>query len=236
MLDIGLLVFLGVILPILINVTTEHHFKWVKRYLRLAWTVVMIGFSLYLLKRPPVVGFAMNLHCKWPSWTGYLIFGVAGAALLAGYWWFTGRVLPPGSATPSADSDDDSQYKLLNLSPEDKATLDRLKAPLYKHKAALLDSPEYYKERVLKDKMRDLIDTLESQHGCLIDTDELKCLARPPLKVPVGDMDIAVTHKVVAEEMSKGRFWLVRDRHSKLRVPIVMFVSLTNHRPDPHQD
>jgi hypothetical protein len=241
MLDILAFLFLAVVLPLLINKTTEHHLQWIKpHHLRPIWTVVFVGFSLYLLHKPMVLEFAMQLHQRWEGWIGYLIFGLAGALLLSGYWWLTGKMLSPvpaavasGVNSSTSSDDDDSQFRILNLSPQQKAELDKLKGPLFRYKAALLDSPEYYEAKVAKDNYRNMLEALESEHRCLIDTVKLECLPKPPVDIAAGNLEIEVTEKVVADETSKGRFWIIREKRSKLRIPIVMFVSVTNRQKEP---
>src|ERR1041385_4388356 len=138
------------------------------------------------------------------------------------------------SASENLESslDDDSQYQLLNLSPEKKAEIDKLKSPLYQIKAKMLDSPEYYKLRVAKDNFRATVEQIEQQYRCLIDTATVTCLAKPPATITAQDIDINVSLKMVTPELSQNVFWVIRDG-IKLRVPIVLFVSLTNHYKEP---
>jgi hypothetical protein len=127
----------------------------------------------------------------------------------------------------------DSTFQLLNLSPKEQAELDRLRAPLFYYKAQLLDTPEYYKAKKAKDHYRDVVETIENRHGCLIDTTKIACLPKPPEVITRDDVDINVSVKAVAEEMSKVHFWVIRDGTTKLKVPTVIFVSLANRQKAP---
>src|SRR5271166_94919 len=96
MLDLLIFILGLVVVPVLINRTTETHLHWLKpQHLRPIWTVVFAIFSLYLLQKPTAQEFVMSLHQRWHGWIGYAVFGVAGAVLLAGYWWLTGVMLKP---------------------------------------------------------------------------------------------------------------------------------------------
>ncbi len=110
-----------------------------------------------------------------------------------------------------------------------------MKAGLFRYKASILDTPEYYKYKVSKDNFRNTIEDMEAKHGCLIDTDKVRCLPKPAVDyIAVADeIDIDVSAIVVADEISSSRFWVIHENRSKLRIPIAIFVSLTNHRKDP---
>jgi len=89
---------LTVLLPLLINKTTEHRLQWLKpEHLRPIWTVVFALFSSYLLQRQAVLEFVVNLHQKIGGW-GYPLAAVTGALLLSGYWWLTGVMLRPAQS------------------------------------------------------------------------------------------------------------------------------------------
>jgi hypothetical protein len=237
MLELVVFILLAVVLPMLVNKTTEHHLHWLKpHWLRPLWTMVFAILSLYLLQKPTVQEFVMNLHKRWPEWVGYLVFGLAGMILLSGYWWLTGKMLSP--PTSGADSsDEDSQYAILNLSPEEKAKIDGLKAPLFRFKAEILDRPEYYKLRAVKDEYRKFVESIEAEHQCLIDAEKIECLPKPPkdLKISNTDVDIDVPVRVITDAVSPGHFWIIHDQRVKLRIPVVLFVSLTNRKIEPIQ-
>lgn len=180
--------------------------------------------------------FALVMH-----YFDQLRIGIVGGILISGSltgpfgWYVWPKPIPaPAAVSDNSDSslDDDSQYEILDLSPEKKAEIDKLRAPLYQIKAKMLDSPEYYKLRVAKDDFRTTVEKIEQQYGCLIDTVTVTCLPKPPLTITANHMDIDFSVKMVADEISKTFFWVIRDG-VKLRVPIVLFVSLTNRHKEP---
>jgi hypothetical protein len=129
--------------------------------------------------------------------------------------------------------EDDSQYELLKLSPKQKEKLDKLKVPLFQFKAAMADTPEYHKYRAAKDAFRTTTEKIENQYGCLIDIPKFQCLPKPPDVITGNDVEIDISVKMVAEELSKTSFWVIRNKDTKVRVPIVLFISLTNRRATP---
>jgi hypothetical protein len=127
-------------------------------------------------------------------------------------------------------------FKLLRITPAQKAEFDRLKAPLFRYKAALLDSPEYYKAKVTRHELRTVVEDIEQKHGCLIDVVKIECLPKPPATITTtkNEVDIDIPVKMVADELSKTSFWMIRDNKTvKVRVPITLFVSLTNRQTTP---
>lgn len=199
---------------------------------------LILSLSLLLAMATP------DLHQRLQGWLGFATVGLVGAVVACGYWWLTGRMLSPApvaatstssdySADSSVFSDDDSQYQLLNLSPQQKAELDKLKAPMFRYKATLLDMPAYHQLRVAKDEYRTMVENLEKQHGCLIDVDKLECIPKPPATITENQVDIDISVIMVAEEISKNFFWVIRNKSSKVRVPIAMFISLTNRQTTP---
>jgi hypothetical protein len=166
----------------------------------------------------------------------FLIFGLIGAAWIWSYSWVSFRQSPVASGVGFSE-DQDPQYAILNLSPEEKAKIDAQKAPLFRYKAAVLDTPEYYKARAAKDKYRAFVESVEAEHGCLIDPEKVQCLPKPPkdLKVANNDVDIDVPVRVITDIASPGHFWIIHDQSVKLRIPVVLFVSLTNRRTEPIQ-
>jgi hypothetical protein len=241
---------LGVVF-MLLGVKSESIIKRSERYLnsRLLWMLacgVVILYSLYFLQRW-LPDFAMSLHQRLPGTVGYATVSLVGATLACGCWWLTGKMLPPApiptasttssssdysSSTSSISLDDDSQYELFKLSPKQKAGLDKAKAPLFKYKAALLDTPEYRKEQILRDKYRKLVEDYEKQAGHLIDLDKVEYLPKPPATIAENAVDIDISVKMVADELSKTFFWMIRNNR-KVRVPIAMFISLTTRQTTP---
>jgi hypothetical protein len=130
--------------------------------------------------------------------------------------------------------DQDTQYQLVNLSPEEKAELERLDARLYRAKAMLLEMPEHYERKVARDKFRAWLDKIERRHGCLVDTVKVQCFPKPPATITKNEVDIDISVKTVADDpSSKPVFWVIRNESAKVRVPIVLFISLTNRQTTP---
>jgi hypothetical protein len=204
---------------------------------RLVWMAVFVAlslFSLYSVQRLVAPNLNMHLHQRLQGWIGFATVGLAGAALACTLWWLAGKMSSPTTATETSNAaDEDTQYGILNLPPEQKAKIAELKAPLFKYKATVLESPQYYALKKNKDEMRAMIEGLEEHYGCLIDTNELKCLVKPPETITAQEVEINIKAKLVADEMSKTFFWVIRGTTSKLRVPIVLFVSLTNRQKEP---
>jgi hypothetical protein len=203
---------------------------------------VFLIFSLGLfltLTRP-------DLHQRLQGWPGFATAGLVGAILSCGIWWFSGKVPSPAPAASALSSSSasmpatsgstvggDSQYALFNFSLEEKAEFEKLKAPLVQYKAAILDTPEYYQARVSEDKFREMLESLETKYGCLIDTNKNQCLPKPPATISGGKVDIEVSVRMVADELSKTFFWVIPNNSVKIRVPIVLFVSLINRQATP---
>ena len=139
--------------------------------------------------------------------------------------------VPESHSVPS--SDEKPVPPLFPLPPKQRAKLDKLKDQLFKIKAQLLDMPEYYKVRRAKDNFRNTLEEIENQHGCLIDMTKVECLPKPPATIAKNDVDIDIRAKMVADELSKTSFWVIRGNTTKVRVPIVVLVSLTNRQPTP---
>jgi hypothetical protein len=136
----------------------------------------------------------------------------------------------PQNAIPIAPASDSDQYEFFNFTPKQKARLDKIKSELFRMKAQGLDSPQYHQFAEATNELQDEVNTVEDQYKCLIDLRTLKCLPRPPEYVPTGEIGIDISTKVVAADMSASRFWLIHQSISKLKVPIVIFLSLTNHQ------
>ena len=63
--------------------------------LRPIWIALFVVFSAYVLQKPTVLDFAMDLHRRWHGWLGYAIFSLVGAILFCGYWWLAGLIIKP---------------------------------------------------------------------------------------------------------------------------------------------
>jgi hypothetical protein len=159
--------------------------------------------------------------------------------------WKMGAMKSESQATPPAQSsitgqalfpktpDSDSQYGLLKLNPTEQKKLDSLKGQLFHLKAQELDAPEYYKWKAEHSQYQDEVDDIETKVGCLIDLVKVECLPKPPDNLQSGDIGIDVSTSLVADDLTSSRFWMIRNGTTKVRVPIALFVSLTNHLKDP---
>ena len=127
--------------------------------------------------------------------------------------------------------DSDSQYEL--LPPKTKPQVEQLKNLVFHAKAQVLDSPDYFKQQKIKEAIRIKVDEMERKCNCLISMSEPRCLPKPPLGVSAGDVDIDISLKVVAPEISESRYWVIHNQISKLKIPIVLFVSLVNNEKEP---
>jgi len=67
------------------------------RYLNLrsVWMAVFVILSAYILQKPVVLDFVMNLHPRWHGWPAYVVIGLSGAILACGSWWLTGVIVKP---------------------------------------------------------------------------------------------------------------------------------------------
>jgi hypothetical protein len=197
--------------------------------------VCLSSSALILLIRSGVwiVGFSTSWQQR--ALAAFLIFGAIGVSWTWAYSWVSSR--QPAAFVGSNSDYDDSQYEFLNLTPQEKADIDALKAPMFRYKAELLDLPSYYKMRASKERYRIMLESLEVKYKCLIDVAKLTCLPKPPkdLRHSSDEVDIDVPVRVVLDEASKGHFWVIHDQRSKLRIPIVLFVSLTNRLTEPIQ-
>jgi hypothetical protein len=117
MFELVIFVLLALVVPVLVNKTTESHLHWLTpRHLRPIWTVVFAILSLYLLQKPTAHEFIARLHLRWHG-RSYLVLGLAGGLLLYGYWWLTGVMLKPAATKPIAQND--KQPTLLDLFKND---------------------------------------------------------------------------------------------------------------------
>ena len=136
-------------------------------------------------------------------------------------------------STTSSVPDNNDQFALLHLSRKRKAELDRLKAPMYQYKAFILDTPEYYNVKRSKDEFRAVLERIESDTGCLVDMPKVECLPRPPTTITENQIDIDISTIMVANELGKNSFWVIKNKSIKVRVPIVLFVSMRNRQSRP---
>jgi len=193
-------------------------------------------FAHYISSRPLVTaGFlilslclllalaAPGLHQWLRGWFGFAVVGIVGAILSCGFWWLAGKTF----SAPTPDI-------IYITDPEVREKLERAMKEFYRAKAAFLESPEVYQARAARDGYRKTTEDIEAKAGCLIDTVKVECLPKPPKVVNRAEMELDISKMVVADEMAKSRFWVVRktDRF-RFRVPIVLFLSVTNRHEEP---
>jgi hypothetical protein len=85
-----------VVLPMLVNKTTEDRFQGIKPYLREIWLVMAFIYAVWVLSRPESERYFMAvkqaLGVKYPV-SCYIFVAIFGALLFVGYWWLLGRGL-----------------------------------------------------------------------------------------------------------------------------------------------
>jgi len=135
---------------------------------------------------------------------------------------------------PPPDDLQDSQYAVLKLSTAKKAEIDAMKSTLFRIKSDILDQPEYYKYRAAKDAYRAEMEKIEAECGCLIDAAKFQGIPKPPSRIDANKLNISITAKMVADRLDDTFFWVIRGS-TKVRVPIALFVTLTNTQPIPLQ-
>src|SRR6266852_3862183 len=91
-----------VVVPLLINKTTERHFDWVKPYLRQAWCAVALAYVMYFLTTET----AKQLLMSWRNGFGnahpvlaFVVPAIVGAMVAPAYWWLMGKLLSSDSGT-----------------------------------------------------------------------------------------------------------------------------------------
>jgi hypothetical protein len=96
---IAFLTFLtAIVVPMLINKSTEGRGDWVKKYLREAWFVVVLVWVAAVLCSPDGVTFVMT---NKPAFAvshpiaSYILIAVLTAALACLYWFVLGKMAPP---------------------------------------------------------------------------------------------------------------------------------------------
>jgi hypothetical protein len=86
-----------VVLPMVLNKTTEDRFHGIKPHLREIWFVIAFVYTTYALFRPESERYFMLLKrgfgATYPM-QSYILAALLGVVLFTGYWWFLGVILP----------------------------------------------------------------------------------------------------------------------------------------------
>jgi hypothetical protein len=102
------------------------------------------------------------------------------------------------NSAPIVLESDSDQYKILNLTPNQKAKINKIKGELFRIKAQSLDTPQFHRLSQSIYELQDEVNALEDQYKCLLNIPKAECLPRPPEYVPTGEIDIDISTKVVA--------------------------------------
>jgi len=101
-----LFVLAGIVLPSIINKTTERgRLEFVHEYIQEIWTFVLaVCTYFWLLDTGSVRGLAVSFHQRYSNhpYAPYLVVGALGFSLFCFFWWATGRVLHTEAATPTS--------------------------------------------------------------------------------------------------------------------------------------
>jgi len=171
---------------------------------------------------------------KWRGFAKALAVAASLALILAAYKVDLATLHRAKYISTNSDSDDDAQFGIFNLKPEQKAQLDSIKNSLFRVKAEILDTSTYREEIIVNGKLRDLTESLEGKYKCLLDVKKYECLPKPPPNLKgSGAVDVNVSFSFVADELSKNRAWMIHNNLSKLRVPILLYVTITNTTSKP---
>src|SRR5437016_2340249 len=72
-----------------------------RQYTRMILTLVFFGLSLYLFHALATRDFIMQMHQRLRGWPGFAVASLVGATVSCGYWWLTGRMFVPSTASES---------------------------------------------------------------------------------------------------------------------------------------
>jgi hypothetical protein len=103
---LGLVGFVSlVVVPVLINKSTEHNLDWIRPRLREAWSGVGVIYATYILSTDTVklwfVSWRNGFGSQHPE-LSYLALAGGATAIAFGYWHFLGRLLPTKKSTEAA--------------------------------------------------------------------------------------------------------------------------------------
>jgi hypothetical protein len=94
-----------VVVPVLINKSTENNLDWIKPRLREAWCLVGLIYSCYILSTDTVklwfVSWRNGFGSRHPE-LSYLTLAAGAIAIAIGYWNFLGQLLLPEESTETA--------------------------------------------------------------------------------------------------------------------------------------
>jgi hypothetical protein len=169
------------------------------------------------------------------QWTRWIVSTVVPLIIVVGLdWWAPKPTRASSTSVPSQAEPlfDDAQLEKLNLSPEEREKIDRTKAHLFQLKSKILELPTYRQLTAIEDQIRNLIESNEVKSGCLIDISSWKCFPKPPTNLAdSGMVNVDVSFAYI--ENDQVSFWVIHPPGWKLKVPIVLYVSLRNLTKDP---
>ena len=67
---------------------------WMRAWhLRAAWTAIIFGAFIYILRERTIYGGLVMLHSKFSGSLGYIIASLCGIIVMCCFWWFTGKII-----------------------------------------------------------------------------------------------------------------------------------------------
>jgi hypothetical protein len=100
--DFAFLVVCLIVIPVVINKSTEGRFEGIKPHLREIWTALAAFFSPYFLWKPAALEVAVQARQQFSSPLSYIAVWIIGGLLFCGYYWFAGKMFPPGGSAKPA--------------------------------------------------------------------------------------------------------------------------------------
>lgn len=100
-----ILIFLALVVPPVINRTTElpHFIK--RSQLRKFWMLILSVLSIYALWEQKEMVVKVQQAFRYDAaWIGYALAALVGASVFMGYWWMTGTILKPRMDVTFSDS------------------------------------------------------------------------------------------------------------------------------------
>lgn len=128
-----------VVVPVLVNKTTETHLNWLKPYLRQVWCVIALVYVIYFLTtdtgKELLIATQSSFGFKHPVLTIGLSL-LLGGVIAPSYWWLMGKLMPANTETGTGSVESaDKNSKLIihsalygNGPTNDRNVTDRLES------------------------------------------------------------------------------------------------------------